>query len=470
MDKDSDTVKRMRWRYDKLLQPLDFVDKKMRDMLVIPQTRKEEANSLKIRDVTHPRQTRAKAAYDEVMAHTQIELKKSQALAEDDDYINETRRMNSRNQSLLREYPDGVYMYLNMSDGERCLSLNASDIEILRNPKAELLDTIVYAGINVLRRLLATYDSLVGDHSLYDSEIKAVPVKEQTNSVSCGWRCILHAEYILHALFDHKEHFMGKNCIKIYSNHFLLQYRAQIISDMLEVSQAKTVDNAPLFPDMEDIELMLAFGDGGVSQGVALEEMEEQGGMVEVAKLDAPSVVEDVCPNQMKEMGATREEAAVGVPPVAYEVPIKNKEEYNMHASILQEEIGGTREQTEARYRPADEMEEVRNTREQPKVEVSLMTDNVVAAEPAERIEEVGVTKEEQELGVSPITKHMVEEKSADQQHPVDLAVQEKPKHSSQREMEHEKKDTTEEQEQQNEEEEEDQQSTVKDNAFDKSP
>ncbi|MCO5573831.1 hypothetical protein L7F22_027606 [Adiantum nelumboides] len=130
MDKYFDTVKRIRWRYNKLLQPLDFVDKKMRDLLVIPLTMKEEADSLKIHDVTHPRQTRAKAAYDEVVVQREMDMKKSQALTDDNDYINETRRLNSKNLNLLRGYSDVVYMYLNMSDGERCVSLNAPDIEI----------------------------------------------------------------------------------------------------------------------------------------------------------------------------------------------------------------------------------------------------------------------------------------------------------------------------------------------------
>ncbi|MCO5580552.1 hypothetical protein L7F22_034420 [Adiantum nelumboides] len=443
-------------------------------------------------------------------------------------------------------------MYLNMSDGEQCLSLNAPDIEILRNPKAELSDTFVYAGITVvklfipkeshseifilhaqlgeklrdmnhpqealikwftyccpmetttivfpychsghwsivifevdkrivwtqnsiagshpelplvLKRLLVAYRSLVGDHSLYDSEIKVVPVKEQTDSVSCGWRCILHAEYILHALFDHKEHFMVKS-----SDHF--RYVGSVPS--------KSVENAPLFPNMGDIELMPASGEGGVAEGVAPKEMEEQGITVEAENVDAPSLVEDVCLNQMEELGATREEAAVGVPPMAYEVPVQNKEETNMDAATIQEEIGGTREQTEGEVQPmtddanvvepADAMQEVGDTREQPKVEVLPMTDNVVVAEPAKRIEEVGVTKEEQELGVSPIIEHMTEEKPADQQHPIDPTVQEKPEHSNQPEMAHEQKDTTKEQEHQNKEDEEDQQSTVKDSAFDKSP
>ncbi|MCO5550629.1 hypothetical protein L7F22_004118 [Adiantum nelumboides] len=82
MDKDSGTVKRMHWRYDKLLQPLDFVDKKMRDLLLIPLTKKEEANALKIHDITHEMQTRAKAAYIELVDERQKQMKQSQKRTE----------------------------------------------------------------------------------------------------------------------------------------------------------------------------------------------------------------------------------------------------------------------------------------------------------------------------------------------------------------------------------------------------
>ncbi|MCO5593985.1 hypothetical protein L7F22_048004 [Adiantum nelumboides] len=427
MDKDSNIVKRMRWRYDKLLQHSNFVDKKMRDLLVIPLTKKEEADALKIRDIAHVVQTRVKAAYTELVSQREMHMKQSQALTEDDEYINETRRLNSRNVNLLRGYLDRVYMYLNMGDGERCLALITPDIEILRNPKAELSDTIFYAGI-----------------------------------------------------------------------------KACIISNILEVSQAKTVENAPLFLDIGDIELMLAFGEVGVSEEVAPKEKEEHGGTIDAANLDALAVAEDVSINQMEELGATRVKAAIGVSPVAEDVnqmeelgatkveatigvlpvaddvPAQTKGEKNMDAlavalevpSNIIEEIGGKREQPEGEIpgmtdnvATTNTMEELGDTREKPEVDIPPMTDDVAATKPADRMEEVGGTREEQELGVPHMTEHMAEDKSADDEHPVDSTVQEEPAHSN-REEEASKKEEP----KHNTEDDEDQQSIVKDSALDKSP
>ncbi|MCO5606614.1 hypothetical protein L7F22_060802 [Adiantum nelumboides] len=117
----------------------------------------------------------------------------------------------------------------------------------------------------VLKRLLAAYGSLLGDHSLYDSDIKS--------------------------LYHHK--------------------------DILEVSQTKSLDNAPLFLDIGDFELMLAFGEAAVLEEMPAIKMEELAGTREEANVDAPAMVEEVLANRMEELGDTREEAKVGVPPVA---------------------------------------------------------------------------------------------------------------------------------------------------------
>ncbi|MCO5554870.1 hypothetical protein L7F22_008407 [Adiantum nelumboides] len=273
MDKDSAIVKRMRWRYDKLLQPLEFVDNKMRDLLVIPPTRKEEADALKIRDVTHEVQTREKAAYTKLLDQRQKQINQNLVIIEDSEYINETRRMNSKNLSLLRRYSDGLYMYLNMSNGERCLALGTPDIAILRNPKAELSDTIVYGSINMVKLNLS--------------------------------------------LESHSE-----NAIQLYSHNFLSRYRACIIGDILEGSQAKTLDNTLMFPNIGDINLMLAFGEHGVPEEVTIEEREEH------------RAAGDVQANPMEEMECTREEAEVTVPIIGEDVPAANQMEINMDAPM----------------------------------------------------------------------------------------------------------------------------------------
>lgn len=76
MNKDMETLKRVRWRYDKLLHPTDWVDIKMRDILLVPPTRKAAQASIKIQEVTHERDTRAKRAYEESLKEQRADTAK----------------------------------------------------------------------------------------------------------------------------------------------------------------------------------------------------------------------------------------------------------------------------------------------------------------------------------------------------------------------------------------------------------
>ena len=54
--------------YDKILNVEDWDDIKMRDILVIsPPTKKSSKDEVKIQEVTHTYETRAKSAYEELM-------------------------------------------------------------------------------------------------------------------------------------------------------------------------------------------------------------------------------------------------------------------------------------------------------------------------------------------------------------------------------------------------------------------
>ncbi|MCO5594058.1 hypothetical protein L7F22_048079 [Adiantum nelumboides] len=404
MDKDFDTIKRMRWRYDKLLQPSEFVDKTMRDLLVLPPTRKEEADALKIRDVTHEVQTRVKAAIQNYWTRDKSRLTKTCG-----HWI-----------LAIFEVDKRIVWTLNSIRGS--------------HPKLSL----------VLKRLLAAYGSLVGDHSLYDFEIKAVPVKAHIDSVSCGWRCILHSKYILSALFHRKDQFMGKNTIQLYIDNFLSRYRACIIGDILEVSQAKTLDNTPMFLDIGDIELMLSSRECGVPKEITVEERKEH------------RAAGDVQVNPMEDMECTREEAKVTVLIVGEDVPVANPMEINMDAPVIaakvpsntMEELMQTTEKPEVEISPvatyneasneqANSMEEVRQTKEQPNLEIpTVPTHNVAFDEPTTSMKELGATREEPELGLPPMIVHMPEDIVAGQEHPIARMVAEEPAQSKQEEGE----------------------------------
>ncbi|MCO5575903.1 hypothetical protein L7F22_029710 [Adiantum nelumboides] len=311
MDKDCNTVKHMRWRYDKLLQPSEFVDKKTRDLLVIPPTRKEEADALKIHDVTHEVQTRAKASYTKLL----------------------DQRQNQINQNQYGQ----------------------------AKPSARVT---------------------------------------------------------------------------------LRGYRACIIADTLEVSHAKILDNAPIFLDIRDIKQMLASEECGVPKEVTVEETEEH------------RAAEDVQGNPMEEMECTREEVEVNMPTIGEDVPTTNQTEINMDApavaakvpSNTMEELRQTTEEPEVEISPmatnnvasneqANSMEEVKQTKGQLDLEIPpVPTHNVASNEPA--MEEVGATREEPELGLPPMTKHMPEDILVGQEHPVVGTVAEELAQSKQEEGE----------------------------------
>ncbi|MCO5593965.1 hypothetical protein L7F22_047984 [Adiantum nelumboides] len=363
---------------------------------------------------------RADRAYEEVTnLRTALEL------------VTQERDTNAKeNENLLRDLRD-LQSQLTRKE--------AQNHELLKNEK-KLKEQLKYEDASMVKLNLlpeshsespqkatcSIWVSLVGDHSLYDSEIKAIPVKAQTDFVSCGWRCILHSEYILSALFRRKEQFMGKNTIQLCTDNFLSRYRACIIGNILEVSHAKTLDNAPMFLDIEDVELMLASGECGVPKEVTVEEREHK-------------AVGDVQANPMEEMECTREEAEVTVPISGEDVPAANLTEINIDApavaaevsSDTMEELRQTMEEPEVEISPestgnvasneqANSMEEVREAKEQPDLEIPPMhTHNVASNELATSMEEVETMREEPELGLPPMTEHMTQDISAGQEHPV---------------------------------------------------
>ena len=70
MVKDFNTLSRVRWRYDKLLHPVEWQDFRMRDILLIPSTRKS-----KVDEVTHSKNIRGKAAYKESLKQQKAKSK-----------------------------------------------------------------------------------------------------------------------------------------------------------------------------------------------------------------------------------------------------------------------------------------------------------------------------------------------------------------------------------------------------------
>ena len=55
MAKDFNTLSRVIWRYDKPVHPVEWQDIKMRDILLIPPTRKSKVDEVKVVEVTTQR-------------------------------------------------------------------------------------------------------------------------------------------------------------------------------------------------------------------------------------------------------------------------------------------------------------------------------------------------------------------------------------------------------------------------------
>ncbi|MCO5603596.1 hypothetical protein L7F22_057747 [Adiantum nelumboides] len=110
-----------------------------------------------------------------------------------------------------------------------------------------------------------------------------------------------------------------------------------------------------------------------------------------------------------------REEAEVGVPPMAKDVPADNTAEKSVDASAVAEEV------------PANTMEELRDMREEAEVGVLPVVEDVIADNPTNRMEELKGTREERELGLPPMAEDMAVDNSADDEHHVHPIVQEEP-------------------------------------------
>ena len=75
MVKDFNTLSRVRWRYDTLVHHVEWQDFKMRDILLIPPTRKSRVDEVKVVEVTHSKNTRGKATYEESLKQQKEESK-----------------------------------------------------------------------------------------------------------------------------------------------------------------------------------------------------------------------------------------------------------------------------------------------------------------------------------------------------------------------------------------------------------
>lgn len=151
MDKDSNTLKRLRWRYDKLLHPTDILDTKMREILMIPSYQKSN-DAVKVVDVTHDVNTRLRAENEARMQAEQeaTKMEDSQRLTKQQhkkSYIEESAEIDNQNIEYLRSLQSVLSVVIPLEDGERQLTLDKSDIATLMDREAHISDSIIYVAL-----------------------------------------------------------------------------------------------------------------------------------------------------------------------------------------------------------------------------------------------------------------------------------------------------------------------------------
>ena len=152
MEKDFITLRRLRYRFSKLLEPLPITDEKTYNILNIPPYRKpkpEEA-TIKIEEVTHERDTK-KARHAESMKEEALLAKRKEEF--------ETDQQEERDKRILYESqlpdmldslnPEGfvvrAYSKRDLAKREDYTVLDRECMVILKNKQRELNDTLVLA-------------------------------------------------------------------------------------------------------------------------------------------------------------------------------------------------------------------------------------------------------------------------------------------------------------------------------------
>ena len=150
MVQDVGTLKRVRWRYDKLLHPSEIMDEKMKDILMVPPTRAPK-DTIKIVEVTHDVNTRAKAQTEERHKEMEEQRKTKEKRNRDSKdalqrYIDETKMINLENNTVLQKIMRGLYVFIDFASGQRQLELEMQDVRLLLDEQSLISDSIMYVG------------------------------------------------------------------------------------------------------------------------------------------------------------------------------------------------------------------------------------------------------------------------------------------------------------------------------------
>ena len=161
MIKDTNTLNMLRHRMNMLMHPVDFVDPRMRDILLIPPARKPKDNivieEIKEEDI-HGRDTRANALKKEIMERqvallkrkrieTQTEkMKKGRVEMEQEELDEREERL----RSALERFRPMAKVVLKEENEEYLREMPDKDIYILLNPIKEVTDNVLFIALRYL--------------------------------------------------------------------------------------------------------------------------------------------------------------------------------------------------------------------------------------------------------------------------------------------------------------------------------
>ena len=152
MDKDVVTLKRLRYKFNKLLDPLPITDEKTYNILKIPPVRKPKPKKMKIEEVTHDRDTA-------LSRHTEFQREEAYKLKKQEEDLQAQERERVMVSQLEAELPTvlnsvslEVFIVRSFAEGDSLgrddyIFLDRKSLSRLKDREKEVNDLIMIAGM-----------------------------------------------------------------------------------------------------------------------------------------------------------------------------------------------------------------------------------------------------------------------------------------------------------------------------------
>lgn len=153
MNKDFSVVSRLRYRFDKFLQPIPMTDKKAFDILNIPPARPVK-QKVPVEDVTHLYKTRKITE----KVHEQLKEQERLHFSEDQILKEEVLRLGALNSNAMANVPGQMVVNVSATQNEDYLTITPEDKEMLEKKNVEISDSVLFCS---LRLVFFAYHGLI---------------------------------------------------------------------------------------------------------------------------------------------------------------------------------------------------------------------------------------------------------------------------------------------------------------------